>query len=336
MTTAAARALRENLPELLVEVNERLAVDARYECGGPGCDQLATSAEYQRRFGDLLAATFEFDLADSLEEEFGWFVSTLSRRGFAPDYFSRMLEAWSLAVMSQLGSHEAAELAAPIDRLRRQLGVLLEGQPRTSRLGDAAVEFLGRLRQRRRRDAADYLVSLSGSGQPAGSIVSDVVLPSLAELGARWQRAEITVADEHVATAVCRYAILRLFDSLDRAASNGKRALVCCAPGEEHELAAELVAEYLDLKGWEVFSVGRSSPQDDILKAAGSFRPDSVFISVTLVANLPTAHDLVMALRQALPGAAVVLGGRAAVLARAKLEGPGVKVVARFDEAGDR
>jgi methanogenic corrinoid protein MtbC1 len=332
----STRLFRDRLPALLVEVNEHLALDSRFECGAVPCDRLDLSDEYQRRFGDLLAATFEFDLADSLEKEFGWFVSAMCRHGFEPAYFSRMLEAWSLAVVSSLSSGAAAELTVPIDRLRRRLGVLLEGHPMTSRLSEGAAGFLGLLLQRRRRDAAEYLIDRLRGGRALEAVVNDVVLPALTEVGLRWQRAQVTVADEHAATAICQYAVLRLSDSQVRSSSNGKRALVCCAPGEEHELGAELVGEYLDLKGWEVFFVGRSSPQDDTLNAATSFSPDSVFISVTLVANLPAARGLVLALRQALPGAAVVLGGRAAILAQARLEGPGVNVVVRFDEADSR
>ena len=104
-------------------------------------------------------------------------------------------------------------------------------------------------------------------------------------------------------------------------------------PGDEHELGVEIVGEYLRLKGWEVFTVGRSTPLDDILKALADFHPHVAFFSATLVANLPAARALVTEARKALPGLGVVLGGAAAVAAADVLAGPGVAVAVHFAEA---
>jgi len=104
-------------------------------------------------------------------------------------------------------------------------------------------------------------------------------------------------------------------------------------PGDEHELGVEIVGEYLRLKGWETFVVGRSSPQEDILKALADFRPPVAFFSATLVANLPSARALVDGAQRTLPGLGVVLGGAAAVAAADVLAGPGVRVAAHFAEA---
>jgi len=160
-----------------------------------------------------------------------------------------------------------------------------------------------------------------------------VVLPALSHLGYLWETGEISVAGEHAATDICRYALYRLFDSLDPDRPAGLKALVACVPGEEHELGADIVAEYLRLKEWDVFSVGRSSPQEDVIEALRDFGPDVAFFSVTLLENLPAAHALAGEARRALPGLGVVLGGKAAVAATGVLAGPGVAVAEHFAEA---
>jgi methanogenic corrinoid protein MtbC1 len=141
------------------------------------------------------------------------------------------------------------------------------------------------------------------------------------------------VADEHAATEVCRYALYRLFDNIEPAKPVGLKALASCVPGEEHEMGVEIVGEYLRLKGWEVFIVGRSTPLDDILKALADFRPHVAFFSATLVANLPSARALVSGAQKTLPGLGVVLGGAAALAAANVLGGPRVRVAAHFAEA---
>ena len=333
VSAEAATEFQAKLDELLVAVDERLALDAEFHCAGIDCDQLGLSRHVNREFGRLLAAVYEFGLFDRLTEESRWFVSMLSRHGFGPGYFGRMLEAWSVAIVSNIRLAYARELAAPLDGLRGNLGLLLEGRRPEPDLPVESRGLLDLLRARRRREAAEYALALARSGRAVERVVEDVVLPAMRYLGFLWETGRVSVADEHAATEVCRYVLYRLFDSVEPSKPNGLKALASCAPGDEHELGVEIVGEYLQLKGWEVFVVGRSAPPEDILKALAEFHPHVAFFSATLVANLPAARVLVAEARKALPGLGIVLGGAAAVAAADVLTGPGIVVAAHFAEA---
>ena len=321
------------MDELLVAVDEHLALDSEFQCVGINCDQLGLSRHVNREFGRLLAAVYEFGLFDRLSDESRWFVSMLSRHGFGPGYFGRMLEAWSVAIMSSIRLAYARELTAPLDSLRGSLGLLLEGKRPEPALSSEAKGLLDLLLVRRRREATERVLALARAGRSLEGVVEDVVLPAMRFLGFLWETGRVSVADEHAATEICRYVLYRLFDSIEPAKPLGFKAVAACAPGDEHELGVEIVGEYLRLKGWEVFSVGRSTPLEDILKALADFRPQVAFFSATLVANLPSARSLVAEARKTLPGLGVVLGGAAVVAAADVLAGPRVVVVSRFDEA---
>jgi methanogenic corrinoid protein MtbC1 len=318
---------------LLVAVDERLALDAEFRCPGIDCDQLGLSRHVNHEFGRLLVAVYEFGLFDRLADEARWFVSMLSRHGFGPGYFGRMLEAWSVAIVSTIKLAYARELAAPLDSLRGRVGLLLEGRQPEPVLSTEAKGLLDRLLARRRREAAESALALARSGRAVEQVVEDVVLPAMIQVGFLWETGRVSVADEHAATEVCRYVLYRLFDNVEPARPGGLKALVSCVPGDEHELGVEIVGEYLQLKGWEVFIVGRSAPPEDILKALAEFHPHVAFFSATLVANLPATRVLVAEAQKALPGLGVVLGGAAAVAAANVLTGPGVVVVAHFVDA---
>jgi methanogenic corrinoid protein MtbC1 len=321
------------MDELLVAVDERLALDAEFQCAGIDCDQLGLSRHVNREFGRLLAAVYEFGLFDRLTEESRWFVSMLSRHGFGPGYFGRMLEAWSVAIVSSIRLAYARELAEPLDNLRGNLGLLIESRRPEPELSAAARELFDLLRARKRREAAESVLALAESGLALERLVEEVVLSAMKHLGFLWETGSITVADEHAATEICRYVLYRLFDSIEPAKSTGLKALASCVPGDEHEMGVEIVGEYLRLKGWEVFTVGRSTPLEDILKALADFRPHVAFFSATLVANLPAARELIAEVQKALPGLGVVLGGAAAVAAADALARPGVAVASHFAEA---
>jgi len=333
VSAEATAEFRAKLDELLVTVDERLALDAEFHCVGIDCDQLGLSRHVNREFGRLLAAVYEFGLFDRLTDESRWFVSMLSRHGFGPGYFGRMLEAWSVAIMSSIRLASARELAAPLDSLRGNLGLLIESRRPEPVLTFEAKGLLDLLRARRRREAAESMLVLVKSGLSVERVVEETVLSALKHLGLLWETGRITVADEHAATEICRYVLYRLFDSVEPGRPVGLKALAACVPGDEHELGVEIVGEYLRLKGWETFVVGRSSPQEDILKALAEFRPNVAFFSATLVANLPAARALVTEVQKTLPGLGVVLGGAAAVAAVDVLAGPGVAVAVHFTDA---
>jgi methanogenic corrinoid protein MtbC1 len=335
VSTEATTEFRAKMDELLVAVDERLALDAEFHCAGIDCDQLGLSRHVNLEFGRMLAAVYEFELFDRLTDESRWFVSMLSRHGFGPGYFGRMLEAWSVAIMSNMKLSYARELTAPLDSLRGSLGLLVEGGKYEPVLSGEAKGLLDLLRARRRRTAAESTLALARSSRGVERAIEDVVLPALRHLGFLWETGLVSVAEEHAATEICRYVLYRLFDSIEPAQPLGLKALASCVPGDEHEMGVEIVGEYLRLKGWEVFVVGRSTPLEDILKALVDFRPNAAFFSATLVANLPAARALVKEAQKTLPGLGVVLGGAAAVAAADVLAGPRVRVAAHFAEAAE-
>ncbi len=333
VSAPAVEAFRHALPSLLQAVDERITVDASFHCGGMSCDRLTLSREYNEQFGRTLLATCDFGLPDQLAHEFRWLVNVLSRRGFLPEYFGRMLEAWSIAIVTHLGSDDAVELLLLLDHLRGTLGLSLEAQQYGTELTDEAKQFLAAILARQRRVATAHALSILRQGTPLPEVISRVVLPALSRIGSLWESAALSAAEEHAATELCRYVLLQLFDAVTPDPALGRRALVACVPGEEHALGAQLVAEYLTLRGWDVFAVGRSAPQEDILVAVAKFRPEVLLLSVTMVANLLPARELIEAARAASTKLGIVIGGRAAQPARPRLEELGLTVVGRFEQA---
>lgn len=321
---------QEKIEELLVAVDERLALDLKFECAGPECGSPELARHYNRWFGRVLLACYEFDIADEIAGQLRWLSGVMGRRGFGPGYFGRMLEAWSLAFASELPQAAAAELVRPIDELRHNLGALVESAQAIPEPDAEVAGFVQLLLDRDRRAAAQAALLRK---TPVTRTAAELLLPSLRHVGRLWEAARISVADEHAATEISRYVLYRLFDSVEPASANGLKTLVACVPGEEHELGAELTAEHLRLSGWGVFAVGRSAPEEDVVAAVASYAPDVAVFAVTMIANLPAARGLVDAALAARPGLGIVLGGRAAELAAARFERQRVAVVTRFDAA---
>jgi DNA-binding transcriptional MerR regulator len=94
------------------------------------------------------------------------------------------------------------------------------------------------------------------------TVARDVLLPLLREIGDRWQRGELSVAQEHFASNVLRGRLLGLARGWDHGV--GPRAVLACAPGERHELALIVFGIALRAQGWRITYLGADTPVDTL------------------------------------------------------------------------
>jgi methanogenic corrinoid protein MtbC1 len=327
-------AFRNSLPRLVYLVNEKFAVENKFCCEKLLDSQMDFLKNIHKNFGDTLLAIYEFNLYLALIDEFSWLVSVLHYRGFEREYFDMMLDAWIMAIHGTIEPSLSRELVFPLRILQRNLSEFLkQAEINSESESQAQREFTSLLLEKRRRDATDYMLSLLKKGNQPDEICSRVILPGLKQIGILWQKNEISAADEHAATEICRHIIFRLCDSIPREESLPYKALISCVPGEEHEMGAEIMAGYLESKGWRVYFVGHSAPEQDNIDTIIKHKPDVVFLSVTLISNLPETVELLKKIRKIPSETKIVLGGKAAIAARETIQKLTDAVIDDYQEA---
>jgi MerR family transcriptional regulator, light-induced transcriptional regulator len=109
------------------------------------------------------------------------------------------------------------------------------------------------------------------------TVVRDVLLPYLAELGERWARGEVSVDQEHFASAVISGRLHALARSWD--VGVGPRAVLACPSDERHDLGLLCFALALRQRGWRISYLGADTPADAIAAAAGRIAADLLVLS---------------------------------------------------------
>ena len=82
------------------------------------------------------------------------------------------------------------------------------------------------------------------------------------ELGRRWADGDVSVADEHAATAVVEDLVTMLASGL--APVTGRSVVVVCPEGDDHTLPGRIVSLLLGLNGVSARFLGGSLPARDL------------------------------------------------------------------------
>jgi MerR family transcriptional regulator, light-induced transcriptional regulator len=167
----------------------------------------------------------------------------------------------------------------------------------------------------------------AGSGRAAAAVVRrgldaglspadvhhEVIAPGMRAIGALWEAGELSVAAEHLATAITHRVMADVYDELVVGAPRGReRVLVSGLPGQHHVLGLRMVADQLEGDGFDVRFLGADVPVRDLLTAVERQRPAFVALSVVLDEEIPQARATIGQLRTAVAGLPVLVGGPAA------------------------
>jgi DNA-binding transcriptional MerR regulator/methanogenic corrinoid protein MtbC1 len=143
----------------------------------------------------------------------------------------------------------------------------------------------------------------------------DVLMPYLHELGDRWERGAVTIAQEHFATALLRGRLLSL--ARGWGGGDGPLALLACVPGDLHDLGLICFGLALRSHGWRITFLGPDSPIHSIAETAKTMRPTLIVVA----AALPLAHRHEVGLEAIARLAPLAFGGAGANAALAQAIG---------------
>jgi methanogenic corrinoid protein MtbC1 len=188
---------------------------------------------------------------------------------------------------------EAATLLGAGDLVARTAGELRDGIVDATIASD--VDALGQL--------VDQALALSTLDE---SFV-EVLTPALVQVGECWAAGSVNVAQEHLASATVRAALLKLLS--DQRADVHGTAVLACAPGEHHEIGLLMLAVTLRSEGWQVAYLGADTPFADAVNLAEGMDATALCFSATSKESAQSLDKQLAraALRDSL---AIVVGGR--------------------------
>lgn len=154
--------------------------------------------------------------------------------------------------------------------------------------------------------------------------ITDLLQPVLVRMGERWQTGQLSITVEHFATAMICCLLEALYHA-QLVPTSGPLVLVGCAPGEQHELGALILALLLrrQYPALRVIYLGQNVEPEHLLATIQTEHPAVICLS----AALPERRPAIAALARQIstlplePRPVLVYGGRAFAQEAEEIEG---------------
>ncbi len=144
-------------------------------------------------------------------------------------------------------------------------------------------------------------------------IQSLVITPAMVRVGELWERGQLGVADEHLATAICQHALLKLFESMSdarRRLPSAETILLAAVEGQHHVLGLKMCADVLESYGHPILYLGADVPVASLRAFALKTQPALAGLGFGITSNVSCLADSIWALHEVSPNTRILLGGR--------------------------
>jgi MerR family transcriptional regulator, light-induced transcriptional regulator len=157
------------------------------------------------------------------------------------------------------------------------------------------------------------------SGMTIPELYQRVIAPAMHEVGELWSKGALTVADEHLATALTHRVLAALRPPVwvgvggesDSGIAKG-RVMLAAVEGEQHVLGLRMAADVLEDAGFETIYLGADVPVGALLQALDSLSPDLLALSATMPELGPELDQVAAAVGRTHPRLGLLIGGQAA------------------------
>jgi methanogenic corrinoid protein MtbC1 len=171
--------------------------------------------------------------------------------------------------------------------------------------------YLSQLLAGNRVECGEIVEQLLAAKVDIRELYLDLFQRSLYRVGELWESDRISVATEHVATSITETLLTLVYPELFSAEHTGRKAVISCGVNEFHQVGGKIVADVLQLNGWDSYFLGANTPVRDLVKYIDEIQPDLLGLSLSIYFNLPALVQSVEEVRAGFPGLDMIVGGQA-------------------------
>jgi len=142
-------------------------------------------------------------------------------------------------------------------------------------------------------------------------VYEKVIRNSLYEIGELWELNKISVASEHLASAIVESILNELYLTIMHNDKSNKKVVVACVENEFHQIGIKMVSDVFEINGWNSFFLGANTPTIDLISFVEFIKPYMLAISLSIYSNIPILERMIQKIRDDMPELPILVGGQA-------------------------
>lgn len=270
-----------------------------------GGNPLQMMFDNHRNHVNFMVNVFGFSLFEMLVRIVPWVYKSYHNHGFSYDYFPVELKTWKEAANKFLSPSSVREINKIYDWLIEKHEKMIEFSekqtdfviPLEKNWQEKKNKFLSYLLKADFDYALKFTDKFLKSPDDIQNFYLKIVQPALYDVGNLWEAGRISVAEEHLATAIVGRVMANIYTHFPKTKKKAK-AIVTSSPNEFHEMGGRIVADFLEVDGWDVYYLGANIPDQELIKLIKKTKPKLLAISVTMPFNIENAQRVIKTVKK--------------------------------------
>lgn len=143
------------------------------------------------------------------------------------------------------------------------------------------------------------------------NLYENIFKKSLYDVGKLWEHNKISVATEHLSSAIIEAIINEYYLSIVSNKKINKTVVVACVENEFHQIGIKMISDIFEINGWNSYFLGANTPANELIAYIKTKKPDMLAISLSIYFHLPILENMIGQIRKEFPALTILVGGQA-------------------------
>ena len=170
--------------------------------------------------------------------------------------------------------------------------------------------FLDAILTGNRTNASGIISDLLLKETKVHDIYENVIKEALYSVGEMWESRKISVATEHLASAIVETVLNDFYSIIVSGNQQTKSVVASSVENEVHQIGIKMVADIFEMHGWNVHFLGANTPNSDLVEFIERTNTKNVALSISISNHYESLKNVVSLIKERAPDTRIFIGGQ--------------------------
>jgi len=134
--------------------------------------------------------------------------------------------------------------------------------------------------------------------QPPMEVINDILIPTLTEVGADFEKQRIFLPQLISASEACKEAFDVIKTQFSQGDSHKGTIVLATVKGDVHDIGKNIVKVIFESYGYKVIDLGKDTPKEVIKEADEKYHPDIIGLSALMTTTVLSMEETIQYLKE--------------------------------------